>query len=315
MRKSELMNTTAQFDSFDTFEDQIEGEDQAPSSGGQMLKFTNQSEWTARNGETLPPDLELIAVGIDRIVIKWTANGEKEETIVLEPGQKFPDVTAMNDAIPREQWIEGPSGRRGPWQSQHVVRLLNPQTMDRYWFPTGTVGGRIAVSDLVEKTKWMRRYRGENVFPIVACSDVFMNTRFGGRQRPHFLIKRWITLGGGALPNTPAPALTGPAAAPVEPVQKPAQTGSGHCRTGSIRWPDRRAALIARSTGGRNTVVTPYGRLAVVRTKGAAPLAPLISFNAMPAPCHASAHLRCRDLFGAQPAAVRLIRLFVPPVD
>ena len=38
-----------------------------------------------------------------------------------------------------------------------------------------------------------------------------MNTRFGGRQRPHFVIKRWVALGGeGALPPTEPPALTGP---------------------------------------------------------------------------------------------------------
>jgi hypothetical protein len=34
------------------------------------------------------------------------------------------------------------------------------------------------------------------VYPVVSLSDKFMNTRFGGRQRPHFLIKNWIRLGG-----------------------------------------------------------------------------------------------------------------------
>jgi hypothetical protein len=38
-----------------------------------------------------------------------------------------------------------------------------------------------------------------------------MNTRFGGRQRPHFVIRRWITFdSGGALPKMAPPALTGP---------------------------------------------------------------------------------------------------------
>jgi hypothetical protein len=31
---------------------------------------------------------------------------------------------------------------------------------------------------------------------VITLSDTFMNTRFGGRQRPHFQIKRWMKLGG-----------------------------------------------------------------------------------------------------------------------
>ena len=67
--------------------------------------------------------------------------------------------------------------------------------MDRYTFPTGTVGGQIAVRELVDKTKWMRKLRGANVYPVTTLSDTFMPTRFGGRQRPHFEIKRWISFG------------------------------------------------------------------------------------------------------------------------
>ena len=41
----------------------------------------------------------------------------------------------------------------------------------------------------------MRRYRGAHVYPVVVLSDVFMSTRFGGRRRPNFIIKRWIAFG------------------------------------------------------------------------------------------------------------------------
>jgi hypothetical protein len=43
---------------------------------------------------------------------------------------------------------------------------------------------------------WMRKLRGPNTYPVVQLADTFMNTRFGGRQRPHFKIVRWIRLGG-----------------------------------------------------------------------------------------------------------------------
>src|SRR5213076_1020510 len=95
---------------------------------------------------------------------------------------------------------------------QSLVYLLQPQSLDRFTFATNTVGGSIAIKDLVDRTKWMRRFRGENVHPVVTLSDRFMATRFGGRQRPHFNIVRWITFGDGgpalAQPNA-APALTG----------------------------------------------------------------------------------------------------------
>ena len=95
-------------------------------------------------------------------------------------------MEALNDATPRSEWTEGPDGKpRGPWQAQHVVYLLDLKTGERFTWPTGTIGGARSVSDLVDKTKWMRRFRGPAVYPVVTLSDCFMNTRFGGRQRPH----------------------------------------------------------------------------------------------------------------------------------
>lgn len=128
----------------------------------------------------------------------------------------------MNDKTPREEWTEGPNGQmRGPWQGQHVVYLLDPKTMDKYSFPTGTTGGKIAVRELRDKTMWMRRLRGPNVYAVITLADVFMNTKFGGRQRPSFKIVRWARLGGEggeggeveALPPPPTP----------RPTQQPAQ--------------------------------------------------------------------------------------------
>jgi hypothetical protein len=132
------------------------------------------------------------------------------ETIVLEPGQKFPDIEALNEKTPRSEWTKGPDGQpRAPWQAQHIVYLLNPETMDRYSFPTGTVGGAIAVREVVDKCKWMRKFRGTHVYPVVLLADTHMRTRFGGRQRPHFIVKRWVNLGPDekALPAPEPPAL------------------------------------------------------------------------------------------------------------
>ena len=49
-----------------------------------------------------------------------------------------------------------------------------------------------------------------------------MNTRFGGRQRPHFKIVRWIGFDGeSALPPTTPLALEGGAAVWVHEVKEP----------------------------------------------------------------------------------------------
>jgi hypothetical protein len=205
-------------DNFEGWEDGVEGDDRPEGAGiiqGVLIKFTNEAAWETRDGDVIDSDLELIAVDITRVVQKW-CDGKPEETIILEPGQKFPDIEEMNEKIPRDEWAEGPDGQlRGPWQAQHILYLLDPATMDKFSFPTGTTGGKIAIGDLRDKILWMRRTRGSNVYAVVTLSDTHMKTRFGGRQRPHFKIVKWTRLGGGeggevqALPPptpTPAPA-------------------------------------------------------------------------------------------------------------
>jgi hypothetical protein len=170
------------------------------------VKFTNESTWVTRDGDVLLPDRELIATAITRVTQKWI-DRLPVETRVLEPGENFPDLEALNEAAPKSEWAEGPDGKkRGPHQNAYNVHLLDPRTMDRFTFATGTVGGGICTRDLRDKTQWMRRLRGHNVVPVVTLSDKTMKTKFGSRHRPHFVVVRWIELGGGdATAALPAP--------------------------------------------------------------------------------------------------------------
>jgi hypothetical protein len=203
-------------DGFWAFEDATEGGD-SPANRliqGQLVKFTNEAKWVARNGEELSSTLELVAVNVTRVVQKWK-DEQPIETIILAPGQRFPDLEKLNDAVPKSEWREGPDGKlRGPWQAQYLVYLLNAETVDRYTYVTATTGGGIAVRDLVDRTRWMRKVRGANVYAVVTLSDTFMPTRFGGRQRPQFLVSRWVRLseGGTMLPATEQPTLAAPQA-------------------------------------------------------------------------------------------------------
>jgi hypothetical protein len=65
------------------------------------------------------------------------------------------------------------------------------------------IGSGIFVRDLIDCILWLRRFRGSSVYPLVQLTNRFMNTRFGGRPRPHFEIVQWITLDpdGGMIPT------------------------------------------------------------------------------------------------------------------
>src|SRR5262245_22623110 len=131
---NELTRKGPELDGFAAFEDAVEGDEQRQSSPviqGVLVRFTNEAEWELRDGEVIPPTLELVVVDIGRIVQKW-CDQMPVETIILEPHQKFPDIQKLNDETPQSEWTEGPDGKkRGPWQKQHLAYLLDPKTMTK----------------------------------------------------------------------------------------------------------------------------------------------------------------------------------------
>ena len=212
-------STQTQLDPFAGYDDRIEG-DARPQGGGviqgTLAKFSNEGAWITGDGDELLSGLELVAVDVARLCQKWV-DQKPEETIFVAPGEKFPDIDELNTKAPKSEWREDLNGKMvGPWQRQSILYLLDLKTLDKYTYPTATTGGSIAIRELCEKTKWMRRHRGQNVCAVVRLSDTHMATRFGGRQRPHFEIVRWIGLDGeGALSAPKPPALEGGDAAPV----------------------------------------------------------------------------------------------------
>jgi hypothetical protein len=190
---------------------------------GMRLAFTNDYTWVDNNGEKFPPDRELLLMRHRRVLQKWGLDnkpiaGEKR---FLEEGERWPDVKAMNEAAPRSEWREGQNGLQGPWQCQHLFYFLDPKTFERFTYPTDTTGGHIAVGDLKKAIKDARLIYGAKVNPVVTLSDTFMSTNWGGRQRPHFIVVRWIVMGGEPLKALPADvkALPAPPQAKPEPTQ------------------------------------------------------------------------------------------------
>src|SRR5690349_9130448 len=100
-------------DGFEGFTTEHEGqEDQGQRVlRGQLLKFTNDSEWIIHpDGDEMPEGTELVATGVARVVQRWE-NGKTVETIVVPDGERIPDVAEMNEAVPKTEWVEGPDGQ------------------------------------------------------------------------------------------------------------------------------------------------------------------------------------------------------------
>jgi hypothetical protein len=210
-----------QLDGFATYTDEVEGDDRTVSTRakqGVRLKFTNEATWiVAESGEELPTGLEVIAIDVGREVLKWV-DEKIVDSIVLGPGEKFPDIDKLNAQCPETEWREGLGGQpQGPWQAQHILYLLDLKTMTPYWWPTSTIGGVICIRNLVDRVNWMRKYKSENAYAVVEFSDTFMNTRFGGRQRPHLNIKRFEAFRSATLEQA---ALTKPSNVVEKPTAK-----------------------------------------------------------------------------------------------
>jgi hypothetical protein len=224
-----LINKTAPIgDGISGFTDEVAGKDTKPIGlfRGTRLRFGKTAEWEV-DDNVIEQDARFVLIDLARIVTKWGADKMPVETVVLEPGEKWPDVEAWNDAVPRSEWLQGMNGPQGPWQQQQIVYFVDPKTMTTYHWPDGSVGGRIAIREAVESTKAMRRFR-PGAAPVIELGSKFMNTRFGGRQRPHFVIHSWVNMPGDENPQ-PAAALPAPDTKTAKPAKQESFVADGGC--------------------------------------------------------------------------------------
>jgi hypothetical protein len=201
------------------------GDDQGSRSviqGATVIRFSNTAIWNTRDVPELPPDFEVVVTEILRVQQRWGPDKMPVgEPLILGPGDPWPDLEALNESVPRSEWIDGPEGKKvGPYQQQYVVRMVDLKTMQRYAYPTGTVGGGICCRELRQSVAMMRRLRGQALYPTVRFGRRFMKTKFGGRQRPDFVIQgdRWIGDGGGNPTLAPSPS---PSQPPLKAIAKP----------------------------------------------------------------------------------------------
>lgn len=182
---------------FDDYDDDDADENRSSLIKGTKLKFLD-GEWVSRDGP-ISPDTELVVINVIKALQKWVPgrNGPAV-TQVLSAGEKFPDLDALNNAAPEEEWRDHFGKQVGPWEGVYAAYLVNMSTMETFTFvaPIGTVGSKLAVLDLKERIRLARAVRNAPVFAIVSLNSVLMPTKWGGRDRPHFEVKRYELLGG-----------------------------------------------------------------------------------------------------------------------
>jgi hypothetical protein len=168
--KEELKTSTALTvvgDDFDGFTSQTDGGDTKKKGGlfkGSKLVFGNRCEWEDRDtDETIDESRRFLLSGTKRVVTRWDKDKKPLETIVLEHGEVIPNLDdgpeGWNNQLPKDEWVDGPGGLRGPWPFQYLLYLLCPQTMTTYTWATSSLGGKIAVEEVVDAIKSMRRFR------------------------------------------------------------------------------------------------------------------------------------------------------------
>jgi hypothetical protein len=217
------MNENQENDGLDSFSMEQIGQRTGAFGGARLLKYVTD-HYVTREGEIIEPNREMIVLGLKKVMQKFVEQ-KLVDTIVVPDNERMPDVAAMNEAAPREEWGTDLNGNPvGPYVRVLVLKMLDAKTMDRFAFVTSSVGGSIAIGDLSDKTKVMRRLNGPNVAPVVSCSTTNFKTRYSMRKRPDFRVLRWIALGGdgGGLPKPePAKSLAAP-----RPVKKALDIGT-----------------------------------------------------------------------------------------
>jgi hypothetical protein len=162
---------------------------------GKLIQFKDRQH-LLRDGTVIPPDRVFLVLGMKRILQSWEG-GLPVEEIVEQPGEELPDVAALNEKTPKDQWELDDDGEpKAPWAMAYAVYLLDPKDAQIYTHLNGTKGQRVAYATLREKIEWMRALRGELVLPIVTLGDELFSKRYR-KYRPEFVIVDWRRFGGG----------------------------------------------------------------------------------------------------------------------
>ena len=139
------MSENQESDGLDSFSMEQIGQRTGAFGGARLLKYVTD-HFVTREGEVIEPSREMIVLGLKKVVQKFV--GQKlVDTIVVPDNEKMPDVAAMNEAAPREEWgtdlngnpvgpVRARPGVENAGRENHGplrVRDLERRRIDRHW--------------------------------------------------------------------------------------------------------------------------------------------------------------------------------------
>jgi hypothetical protein len=209
MSNAVVKKSVQELDGFNDFTSEVEGDENINVSSkviqGTKIKFIDP-RWLA--GEKDITGKMLTAIGVLNVVNKWGPDDRPlEPPRILAPGERFPNFGALNAQCDRSEWRERFGKMTGPYSGQHCVYFVD-ENLNRFTWPSPltTIGSAIAVSELVDQIKLVRRFRGLNAYPVVELGHTNYPTGYGLKQRPHLLkIREWVELGFSQAAELPAP--------------------------------------------------------------------------------------------------------------
>jgi hypothetical protein len=181
--------------------------------------------WSA---DDMPIPEPLLVSGYTRGLQCWK-DGEMLDELD-ERDESLPDVDALNEQIPQNEWRTGLNGQpEPPWRIVYVVYLTDMETAELYTWINSGYGAMLAYEALTDKIERMTRMHGNWVTEIVKLGKRPMKVKKLNitKQRPHFEHVDWRDLG---PPPSQAPAQlppptdkdpTGAAAQPPAEKKKP----------------------------------------------------------------------------------------------
>jgi hypothetical protein len=184
---------------------------------GTILKCVD-GVWSVKNDPTFKPDAQFICFGTGEGLQHW------EGETVIDSKRKTPGVSLsdlcdeLNSQIPQEQWNMGLDGKpRAPWQHVRFAYLVRSSDGAVFTLINNTWGCRRCVQELADRVEVTTALRQMHVAPIIKLGSKPMKTQFGVKQRPHFEIVDWRSLGPPPATSVQAPQ-TPQIGGPVKPV-------------------------------------------------------------------------------------------------
>jgi hypothetical protein len=173
-----------------------------PVIRGSLLKFAS-GLWTVGQN-ALNAATRLLAVGTAVGWVKWWG-GRPVKYRMRQPGESLLERENLGDTNP-SNWEIGPDSKtpRDPWERTSFVYLLGENGVV-YTYSTTSSSGRSAVSELADQILRMR-FDKPGAVPVIELHSAPMQTRFGQRSKPCFVVVDWSNPGtelSAARPNGP----------------------------------------------------------------------------------------------------------------